>query len=130
MTRAFAFTTLALAALLAAGLSACEKSVEAPDDTGVCWQMIEDGKGKVHFNVVAKNVPNLEKCAANLEALRLKFLAIGGNKEELTGVYQGQFIFVQKEGIFVGQSLTSGRYPALVRTGDGRLAVPGAMPQP
>jgi hypothetical protein len=129
MTRTLSLKLLAVAALALSGLTACEKSVEAPDDTGVCWQMVEEGKGKVHFNVVAKNVPNLERCAANLEALRLKFLAIGGNKSELTGAYQGQFIFVQREGIFVGQSLTSGRYPALVRTGDGRLAVPGAMPQ-
>lgn len=129
MTRSRSLKLLAVAALAFSGLTACEKSVEAPDDTGVCWQMVEEGKGKVHFNVVAKNVPNLERCAANLEALRLKFLAIGGNKTELTGAYQGQFIFVQREGIFVGQSLTSGRYPALVRTGDGRLAVPGAMPQ-
>ena len=109
MTRALSLKLLAVVALALSGLSACEKSVEAPDDTGVCWQMVEEGKGKVHFNIVAKNVPNLERCAANLEALRLKFLAIGGNKTELTGAYQGQFIFVQREGIFVGQSLTSGR---------------------
>ena len=58
MTRALSLKLLAVVALALSGLSACEKSVEAPDDTGVCWQMVEEGKGKVHFNIVAKNVPN------------------------------------------------------------------------
>ena len=40
-----------------------------------------------------------------------------------------QFIFLQREGIFTAGSLEEHRYLALVRTGDGRLAIPGAMPQ-
>jgi hypothetical protein len=46
----------------------------------------------------------------------------------MTGAFQGQFLFLQPEGIFTSQSLTSGRYLLLVRTGDGRLAKPGVMP--
>jgi len=72
---------------------------------------------------------SLEKCAANLEAMRIKFLRLGGSAQEILGAYQANFIFVQKTGIFSGTTLDGPRYPALVRTGDGRLAIPGAMPQ-
>jgi len=45
------------------------------------------------------------------------------------GAYQGNFIFIQREGVFTAPSLEEHAYLALVRTGDGRLAIPGAMPQ-
>ena len=37
------------------------------------------------------------------------------------------FIFLEKEGIYVGQTYEGPRFMSLVRTGDGRLAVPGAI---
>jgi hypothetical protein len=75
------------------------------------------------------NTPNLETCAANLEAMRIKFLRLGGSAEEILGAYQANFLFIQRAGIFSSTSLNGPRYLALVRTGDGRLAIPGAMPQ-
>jgi hypothetical protein len=61
--------------------------------------------------------------------MRLRFLTLGGQANEIVGAYQGNFLFLQPEGVFISQSLTGTRYPALVRTGDGRLAVPGAVSQ-
>jgi hypothetical protein len=72
---------------------------------------------------------SLETCAANLEAMRIKFLTMGGNQQEIVGAYQSNFLFLQKEGILTSTSLEGPRYVALVRTGDGRLAIPSAMPQ-
>lgn len=119
----------ALVVLLAAtglGLGGCQKQLEAPADAGVCWHMVSPAKGQYRFNKVAQNVPNLETCAANLEALRIKFLQMGGSHRDLTGAYQGKFIFLEQEGIFVGDTLNGAAYIALVRTNDGRLVVPGA----
>ncbi len=91
--------------------------------------MVQSKAGKISFFKVAQNQPNLEHCAAALEVMRLHFLALGGSVQELDGAYQGQFLFLQKEGVFTATSLTSTPYLALVRTGDGRLAIPGAIPQ-
>lgn len=123
-------TVLLLLALFAGPLAACSaRGVEAPADKGVCWTMTADKAGKISFHKLAENVPNLEHCAANLEALRLKFLGLGGNRTELDGAYQGVFIFVQKEGIYSAPELNKAPYLALVRTNDGRLVVPGAQSQ-
>jgi hypothetical protein len=121
---------LSLAALLVSGLSltACEKQIEAPTDTGFCYQVIfldKDGK-TAKFNEVARNRPSLESCAAALEGMRIRFLGLGGNQTDIVGAYQGNFLFLNPFGVFTSQTLTSARYPALVRTGDGRLVVPGS----
>lgn len=119
--------TVALGVSLLA-LAACEKQVEAPMDTGVCWHVVFPKDQPPKFNRLVSGQPNLETCAASLEAMRVKFLRMGGGNENLIGAYQGKYIFLQREGIFTGDTLTGGRYLALVRTGDGRLAIPGAMP--
>jgi hypothetical protein len=117
----------AVASVLALG--ACSKRIEPPGDKGICYNVSFKPNGELvyHKLVVA---PNLETCAANLEAMRIKFLRLGGSAQEILGAYQANFIFVQKTGVFSGTTLDGPRYPALVRTGDGRLAIPGAMPQP
>jgi hypothetical protein len=119
--------TAVLATLaLAAG---CSKPTEPRGDPGVCFHVVPLKDGTLKYNKLTENVPNMETCAANLEAMRIKFLRMGGGNRELMGAYQGVFIFVQREGIFAAMTLEGIRYPALVRTGDGRLAIPGAMPQ-
>jgi hypothetical protein len=124
--------TIALAALLAAlSLSACEKQIEPPYTQGVCYQVIfldKDGK-TAKFNEVARGRPNLESCAAALEGMRIRFLSLGGTATDIVGAYQGNFLFLDRYGVFTSQTLTSARYPALVRTGDGRLVIPGAVQQ-
>jgi len=121
---------LLLIALGAATLGACSRSPEAPADRGVCWHVVQMKDGKLRFNKLAANQPSIEYCAAQLEHMRTKFLALGGSVTEITGAYQGQYIFIDKRGVFTASSLDTTPFLLLVRTGDGRLAVPGAMPQP
>jgi hypothetical protein len=121
-------TVLAAAVLLAAvALAGCEKPLEAPTERGVCWHMVTGDSGKPKFNRLALNQPDLEHCAAQLESMRLSFRALGANQEQVTGAYQGQFLFLQRGGVFTAQTYDGFRYPLLVRTGDGRLVVPGAI---
>jgi hypothetical protein len=117
-------------ALLAAlGVSACEKHIEAPFERGVCFHVVPLTGGKVKFNKLAENRPNLESCAAALEGMRERFLSLGGTNRDLVGAYQGNFLFLGNTGVFTGPTLEGARWPALVRTQDGRLAIPSAMPQ-
>jgi len=121
-------TAIGLAACAAFSLAACNKQVEAPTNAGVCWHLVTPEPGKAKFNVLARNQPDLEHCAAELEKMRLTFSALGSTQTDVTGAYQGQFLFLQREGVFTSQTIDGYRYPFMVRTGDGRLAVPGAMP--
>ena len=119
---------LPLFAIALLGLAGCSGGVQAPADQGVCWHMAQLQNGKVRFNRLAQNVPTLESCAAQLEGMRLRFSALGSNPEQMIGAYQGQFLFLQSEGIFTAENLDGAHYPFLVRTGDGRLVKPGMMP--
>ena len=112
----------------AAALAGCTQAPQAPSDVGVCYHLAKMEGSKATFNVVASNVPDMEHCAADLEGMRVRFLQLGGSEHDLTGAYQGNFIFLQQEGVFTSAKLDGIRYPFLVRTGDGRLAQPGAMP--
>ena len=58
---------------------------------------------------------------------RLRFLRLGGTHRDMIGAYQGQFIFIDRGGVKFGKTLTGQRFFALTRTGDGRLAIPGAI---
>jgi hypothetical protein len=122
--------TLVPAALLAAlAASACEQKIEAPYDRGVCWHLVPLTGGKVRFNKLSENRPNLESCAASLEGMRERFLSLGGSQQDVVGAYQGNFLFLGRTGVFTATSLDGARWPALVRTQDGRLAPPGAVSQ-
>ncbi|MEI9890194.1 MAG: hypothetical protein WDN45_05810 [Caulobacteraceae bacterium] len=114
---------------LAAALAGCEQKIEAPYDKGVCWHVVPLTGGKVKFNKLTENRPNLESCAASLEGMRERFLGLGGNQEDVVGAYQGNFLFLGRTGVFTATSLTGARWPALVRTSDGRLAIPSAVAQ-
>jgi len=120
---------LPVLALSALSLTACDKPIDAPTETGVCYHLAsfsKDGKS-AKFNEVARNRPSLESCAAALEGMRIRFLSLGGGQTDIIGAYQGNFLFLNPYGVFTAPSLTAARYPALVRTGDGRLAVPGSV---
>jgi len=114
---------------LAAGLTACDSSPRPPGDIGVCYQYVVPKPGQHRFNVLSTNTKTLEDCAAGLEAMRIRFLMIGGNQTSLTGAYQSKFIFLEPDGIFTADSLNGSSYIALVRTNDGRLVRPGAIRQ-
>jgi hypothetical protein len=119
---------LALAVAGATLLAGCEQQVEAPTDRGVCWHMVTVA-GKPKFNVLARGQAGLEYCAAELEKMRISFQSLGVPQGDIIGAYQGQFLFINRYGVFTAQALTGYQYPFMVRTGDGRLAMPGAMPQ-
>jgi hypothetical protein len=116
---------LAIAAL---GLAACKPQLEPPGDAGVCYHLAVDRNGASHFNVVAKGVPDMEHCAGALEGMRLRFLSIGGSSTEIVGAYQGNFLFLQDEGVFTSDSFEGARYPFLVHSGN-QLVPPGQAGQ-
>ena len=114
----------------AMALTGCEKQLEAPMDRGVCWHLVQPPHAPPKFNVLARNQPDLEHCAAELEKMRISFMGLGlPQGSQTVGAYQGQFLFLKKEGAFTSATANGFAYPFMVRTGDGRLAVPGAMPQ-
>ncbi|MAK82928.1 hypothetical protein [Phenylobacterium sp.] len=121
--------TAILLGVCALALAACQKRTYPPGDPGVCYQVVRTPEGALKYNRIPGTQPDLEHCAAALEAIRIRFLQMGGSTRTLVGAYQGNFIFVQREGIFTSRAWEQNRYLALVRTGDGRLAIPGAMPQ-
>ena len=120
--------SLTVTAMIAAvSLCACSQRTEPPGAPGVCYNVVPQKGGKLkYFKLV--NATSLESCAANLEAMGVKFLRMGGTHQEIYGAYQANFLFLQAEGVLTSTSLEGPRYVALVRTGDGRLAIPGAMP--
>lgn len=124
-------TAAAIALVTALPVVACSSKgkVEAPVAQNVCFHAIPMSDGTVKFNKLKENVPNIESCASALEGMRLQFLRIGGQMQEIMGAYNTQFLFLQKEGVFVSTEYNGNRYLLLVRTGDGRLAMVGAMPQ-
>jgi len=114
--------------LLVIALAGCQSATPAPFDPGVCYSVTlpEEG-GEPKFNIVANDQPQIEFCAARLEEMRLRFLRLGGSNRDMVGAYQGQFIFIDRGGVSFGRTLEGGRFFALARTGDGRLAIPGAI---
>ncbi|HEX8661921.1 MAG TPA: hypothetical protein VF686_08635 [Brevundimonas sp.] len=120
--------TIAALGAGALALAACEKTTEAPFDRGVCYVVELKAEGEPpQFNKLAEDQPQIEFCAARLEEMRLRFLRMGGSRREIMGSYQGQFIFIDRAGVWIGQTLEGSRFILLARTGDGRLAIPSAI---
>lgn len=115
-----------IASVVVVGLAGCSQQIKAPTETGVCYA-IETPEGKPVFNELARDQVQIEMCAARLEELRLRFRGLGAARPEITGAYQGQFIFIDRRGVSFGRTLNGSRFFALARTGDGRLAVPGTI---
>lgn len=114
--------------LAALALAACGGGDEAPYEPGVCFAVEAGGADEPPvFNKLADNQPQIEHCAARLEEMRLRFLRQGGSRQEIIGAYQGQYIFLDQEGVWIGKTLDGSRFILMARTGDGRLAVPGAI---
>ena len=117
-----------LAAFAAAALvGACSQGPDFDFEPGVCYFVAQPEGAPPRLEVVARDQAQIEFCAARLEEMRLKFLRMGGSNQEIVGAYQGRFIFIDREGVKIGQSLDGSRFFAMARTGDGRLALPGAI---
>jgi hypothetical protein len=111
-------------------LAGCASETRAPFDQGVCYSVALPDEGETaapRFNVLARDQPQIEYCAAKLEIMRVEFLRMGGSHTEVVGSYQGQFIFLDRGGVWFGKTLEGPRFFALARTGDGRLAIPGTI---
>jgi hypothetical protein len=111
------------------GLTGCEQQLLAPTEAGVCWHLVQPPGQPPKFNKLAEHQVDLEHCGAELERMRINFRALGENEQQVIGAYQGQYLFDDDTGISTSQTLKGHPYSLMVRSGDGRLVVPGAMPQ-
>ena len=121
---------LAILAAVVAGtalLSGCSNEPKYEFAQGACYFVATPDNAPPRLQKIADDQPQLEQCAARLEEMRLRFLRMGGSNQEIAGAYQGRFIFVDREGVKIGKSLNGSRFFAMARTGDGRLAIPGAI---
>ena len=94
-----------LVALVAASLlvCACSSQAVAPSGVGVCWRGVDTANPKASFRVFARNVPNLESCAAQLEGARML------DGAPVTGAFNRHFIFATEDQITAGRSLDGNR---------------------
>jgi hypothetical protein len=115
-----------IALALAAALAGCKPQLQPPGDAGVCYHLAAMVNGKPKFNVVAKPVSDMEHCAAQLEAMRNRFLALGGANRDIVGAYQDNFLFLGDDGVFTSATYDGHRYPFLVRNGDQLVPVGSA----
>jgi len=116
-----------LAALIAAvALAGCKPQLQPPGDVGVCYHLAAMVGGKPKFNVVARQVPDMEHCAAQLEAMRDRFLSLGGTNRDIVGAYQDNFLFLNDDGVFTSATYDGHQYPFLVRSGDQLVPVGSA----
>ena len=108
-------------------LAACTKRVVAPTEVDACFSAIPHADGTITFNRLSQHEPSMETCAGALEGMRERFLGLGGNNHDLMGVYNEHYLFLGPGGVQMSDSTDGMRFPFLVRTGDGRLAAPGAV---
>ncbi len=108
-------------------LGACSNQPKYEFAEGACYFVATPDNAPPRLQKIADDQPQLEQCAARLEDIRLPFLRMGGSNQEIAGAYQGRFIFIDREGVKIGKSLTGSRFFSMARTGDGRLAIPGAI---
>lgn len=92
-----------LAAVVVVGLAACSSQVAAPTGAGLCWRMSEVADQAPSFRIIARDVPNLESCAAQLEGARMMEGA------PVTGAYNGHFIFATEDQITSATALDGAR---------------------
>ena len=77
--------------LLASVASACSSQPAAPSGAGLCWRMFEVADQEPRFEILARDVPNLESCAVQLEGARMM------EGRPTTGAFNGHFIFATEE---------------------------------
>lgn len=74
-------------------LAACSSQAAAPSGADLCWRMFDAPDQPPEFELIARDVPNLESCAAQLEAARMM------EGRPTSGAYNGHFIFATEEQI-------------------------------
>ena len=86
-------------------MAACNQGPDAPGDHGVCWREVADTAGKQKFEVISRNVENLDSCAAQIEGLRLQ------ERRDVAGAYQTFFISADDESVSSSSRRGGFRYP-------------------
>lgn len=89
-------------AILLVGLAACS-SQAAPSGAGLCWRRSDAANQQSQFLLIARDVPNLESCAVQLEGARLL------EGRPTAGAYNGYFIFATEEQITSAKSVDGAR---------------------
>ena len=92
-----------IGAILLAGLAGCSSQPTAPTGAGLCWRMFEVPGQQPRFEILDRDVPNLESCAAQLEGARMM------EGQATTGAYNGHFIFATEEQVTSAMSLDGPR---------------------
>ncbi len=92
-----------IGAILLTGLAGCSSQPTAPTGAGLCWRMFEVPGQQPRFEILDREVPNLESCAAQLEGARMM------EGQATTGAYNGHFIFATDEGVTSAMSLDGPR---------------------
>ena len=57
-------------------------------------------------------------------------MALGSNRDSIQGLYNGTYLFIDGRGMSTAPDLDGGRFFAVPRGEDGRLVIPGGIPQP
>lgn len=121
---------LMMMAVSSLALTACGERIEVPEaPNGTCFLVSPQEDGEIRFTAMPDLQPNMENCAARLEENRVRWLRMGGTRREVIGYYGSQYLFVDSAGVSMSRDLNGGRFIALRRTNDGRLAIPGAFEQ-
>jgi len=89
--------------ILLTGLAACSPQADAPSGVGLCWRLFEAAGSQSRFQVIARDVPNLESCAVQLEGARMM------EARPTSGAYNGHFIFVTEEQITSARTMNGTR---------------------
>lgn len=94
---------ISVGAIVLAGMAACSSAPAAPSGAGLCWRMIELADQQPEFRIIARDVPNLESCAVQLEGARMM------EGRPTTGAYNGHFIFATEEQITSAMTMNGTR---------------------
>lgn len=92
-----------IGAILLTGLAGCSSQPTAPTGAGLCWRMFEVPGQQPRFEILDREVPNLESCAAQLEGARMM------EGQATTGAYNGHFIFATEQQVTSAMSLDGPR---------------------
>jgi len=92
-----------IGAVLLTGLAGCASQVAAPSGEGLCWRMFEAADQQPRFEIIGRDIPNLESCAAQLEGARMM------EGTPTSGAYNGHFIFVTDEQITSATTINGAR---------------------
>lgn len=93
-----------LAIALVLGSAACSPVAGTASAVDVCWRVSDPEGGAARNEAVAVDIPNLETCAARLEAVRMM------EGRPVTGLYNGHFIFVTEASVLSAQTLDGTRF--------------------